>query len=121
MQNTVNAVNTNIDKTVRIFDKFLGAELVVPDNEYDAVNSYLKSILTTPLAADNLTVSIFVIAQANNIPVMTLLSELQRANGALELTSTLAFYLNNLRSNSTLLGINGSVIPNQNAARNVLA
>lgn len=118
---TVNSVNTKIDKTARIFDRFLGFDLEVPVNEYDAVNSYLKSVMKSNQAADNLTVSVFIIATSQSIPVMDLLAELKKQPGELELTSALAFYMNNLRSKSTLLGINGSVVPNFNAARNVVA
>ena len=36
-----------------------------------------------------------------------------------ELTLTLAYYLNGLRSKATLLGVNASVTPNYYVARNV--
>ena len=38
----------------------------------------------------------------------------------LRVQATLAYYLNNLRSNSTLLGLSATVTPNYYAARNVL-
>jgi hypothetical protein len=38
----------------------------------------------------------------------------------LQLNSTLAYYLNGMRSPATLLGINSAVVPNYYAARNVL-
>ena len=36
------------------------------------------------------------------------------------ITATLAFYLNNNRSNTTLLGITNTATPNQYVARNIL-
>jgi hypothetical protein len=47
------------------------------------------------------------------------LAEIQGQN-QLQLTSTLCYYLNNQRSNATLLGVNALVQPNFYAARNVL-
>jgi hypothetical protein len=51
---------------------------------------------------------------------MTLLEQVQGQN-AIEVTATLAYYLNGLRSPSTLLGTNVPVTPNFYAARNVAA
>lgn len=118
---TVNQVNPKIDKTARIFDQFLGIDITVPVNEYDAVNSYLKSVMSSNAAAGRLTVAVFTISQSQSIPVLDLLAQLKKQPGELELTSTLAYYLNNMRSRATLLGINGTVVPNVNAARNVVA
>ena len=50
---------------------------------------------------------------------MDLLAEIQ-GQDQLQLSSTLCYYLNNQRSNATLLGINALVTPNYYAARNVL-
>jgi hypothetical protein len=42
---TINAVNPNIDATVRVFDNFYKFEVNVPAAEYDVVYSYfLKEI-----------------------------------------------------------------------------
>jgi len=49
------------------------------------------------------------------------LQQIQTASGPAELDLTLAYYLNNLRSNSTLLGTSQPVQPNYYAARNVRA
>jgi len=118
MGNTVNYVNPNTDQTVRIFDAFYQYEQVVPVAEYDAVNSYFQSQFGTTVAAGNFTVTLFRIASQSNIPVMTLLNQLQ-VQGQPELNLTLAYYLNGLRSKATLLGVNASVTPNYYVARNV--
>lgn len=117
-QGTVNAVNNNLDQTVRIFDQFYGFELSAPVNEYDIVNSFFKSIFRTVLAADNFTVTLFRIAAETNTPVLTLLDQIQDQD-QLQLTATLAYYLNSLRSPTTLLGVNSTLTPNFFTARNV--
>lgn len=115
---TVNYANPKTDQTVTIFDNFYNYEVVVPQAEYDAVYSFLRSVFKTAAAAANFTVSVFRISQESDIPVMTLLEELQ-GQSTIQLTTTLAYYLNNLRSPSTLLGVNVTVVPNYYVARNV--
>ena len=115
---TVNYSNPRTDQTVKIFDQFYAYETVVPVDEYDAVNSYFKSVFKTTEAAGNFTITLFRMAQQSDIPVMELLQQIQ-GQTLPELTLTLAYYLNGLRSKATLLGVNASVTPNYYVARNV--
>lgn len=115
---SVNSYNTSIDLTVQVFDRFYDYSASVPAQEYDAVYSYLRSQFGTAEAAGNFAVAMFRIAENNKIPVMTLLSQLEGLSNT-ELTLTLAYYLNNLRSASTLLGLNQPVTPNFYVARNI--
>lgn len=115
---SVNAVNTKTDLTVQIFDRFYGYEQQVPVNQYDAVLSYFKSVFGTNETAGNFTVSVFRISQQTNIPVMNLLQQFQ-GQSAPEITITLAYYLNGIRSSSTLLGVNVPTQPNYYVARNI--
>jgi len=115
---SVNAINTKTDLTVQIFDRFYGYQQQVPADQYDAVNSYFQSVFGTKEAAGNFTVSVFRISQQTSIPVMNLLQQLQSQTGP-EVTVTLAYYLNGLRSRSTLLGINVPTQPNYYVAKNI--
>jgi pyruvate/2-oxoacid:ferredoxin oxidoreductase alpha subunit len=117
---SVNSYNPSIDQTVQIFDQFYDYSVSVPTLEYDAVYSYLRSQFGTAEAAGNFTVTVFRISEESQIPVMDLLQQLQGLN-ATELTLTLSYYLNNVRSASTLLGVNQPVTPNYYVARNVRA
>jgi pyruvate/2-oxoacid:ferredoxin oxidoreductase alpha subunit len=117
---SVNSYNPSIDQTVQIFDQFYDYSVSVPVLEYDAVYSYLRSQFGTAEAAGNFTTTVFRISEQSQIPVMDLLQQLQGLN-ATELTLTLSYYLNNVRSASTLLGINQPVTPNYYVARNVRA
>ena len=118
MGTTVNYANPNIDGTVKIFDQFYAYSADVTQLEYDAVYSYFLSVFGTAEAAGNFTVSVFRVSESSGIPVMTLLEEFQ-GQSAPELTLTLAYYLNSIRSNSTLLGVNAATQPNFYVARNV--
>jgi hypothetical protein len=120
MGGTVNALNTNVDLTVRIYDQFYAYEQYVSVEDYDVVYSYMRSVFTTDLAAGNFTVALFRISDQTRTNVLTLLQSLQGQN-QIQLTQTLCYYLNNLRSGSTLLGINLPTQSNYYTARNVLS
>ena len=115
---SVNAINNKIDLTVQIFDRFYGYQQQVPVDAYDAVLSYFKSVFASAEAAGNFTVSVFQISQATKIPAMTLLQQFQ-GQSAPEITLTLAYYLNGIRSRSTLLGLNVPTQPNYYVSRNI--
>ena len=115
---SVNAVNTKTDLTVQIFDRFYGYQQYVPVDEYDIVLSYFQSVFGTREAAGNFTVSVFRISHQTGIPVMNLLQQFQ-GQSAPEITLTLAYYLNGIRSSSTLLGVNVPTQPNYYISRNI--
>jgi len=116
---TVNAINPAIDITVRVFDDFYNFAVEVDANTYDIVNAYMLSVFRTADAAENFTTTLFRIAQQTRVPVLDILAEIQGMD-TIQLTATLAYYLNGLRSGTTLLGINEPVTPNFYTARNVL-
>ena len=116
---TVNYANTNIDLSVRVFDDFYNYDVNVPAAEYDIVNSFFKSVMDDVKAANNFTVSLFRVASETNIPALTLLDTFKGQSG-LDLTFSMAYYLNNIRSRATLLGVNAQPVPNFYAARAVL-
>lgn len=116
---SINYTNTNIDSTVRIFDTFYAYETNVPAAEYDIIFSFFKQQMGDAKIAGNFTVSLFQVAEQTKIPPLTLLDNLQGTNG-LNLSVNMAYYLNNIRSRATLLGVNSQVVPNYYAARAVL-
>ena len=116
---TVNYTNPNKDLTVRLFDQFYSYEVDVPANEYDVVFSYFSSVMSSRQSAGNFTMSLFRVAQTTGIAALTLLKEFQGLNGV-NLSASLAYYLNSIRSRATLLGVGVAVVPNVYQARNVL-
>ena len=121
---SINYTNYNIDQTVRVFDSFYEYDVDVPAAEYDIVNSYFKSVMTSKQAADNFTVSLFQVAENTGVPALTLLQSFQASGGnvgnTINLDINMAYYLNSIRNRATLLGIGVPVTPNFYAARNVV-
>ena len=116
---TVNAINPAVDITVRVFDDFYNFAIEVDANTWDIVNSYMLSVFRTAEAAENFSTTLFRIADETEVPVLDILAQLQGMD-TIDLTATLAYYLNGLRSPATLLGVNEPVTPNAYVARNVL-
>ena len=121
---SINYTNYNIDQTVRVYDTFYDYDVDIPANEYDVVNSYFKSVMTTKQAADNFTVSLFRVAENTKIPALTLLESFQQSGGgvgnSMNINLNMAYYLNTIRNRATLLGVGAPVTPNFYAARNVV-
>jgi len=116
---TLNYTNPGTDPTIRAFDEFYKRELVIDGNQYDVVYSFFSKICTDEFAAKNFTLSVFQISEDTGESVENILSQLSNQN-TIQITATLAYYLNNNRSNTTLLGITNTATPNQYVARNIL-
>lgn len=116
---TVNQTNINQDLTVRVFDRFYRYEAHVSASEWDIVYSYFRSTMTNARAASNFASALFRVSQETNTPALTLLQAFQGTSGV-NLSVTLAYYLNLIRSRATLLGVAAAATPNKYAARAVL-
>lgn len=117
---SVNTPNQKIDTTVRVFDAFYRFDVAVPAAEFDIVNSYFQSIFKTKDAALNFTTTLFRVSQSTNIPPLTLLNQIQDTD-VIKVSAAFAYYLNGLRSPTTLLGVNTTLAPNLYTARNILS
>ena len=115
---TINEVNPKIDQTVQIFDQFYNYSANIPAMEYDVVLSFFRSVFTTTLAAENFTTALFRVAEESDTPVLTLLQSMEGQN-SVQLTISMAYYLNSIRSPATLLGVLTPTVPNFYTARNV--
>ncbi len=116
---SVNEPNPKVDLTVRVFDDFYRFALDVPVDEYDAVNSFFLSVYGSRQAAENFTAQIFRIAKQSDTSALDIMSQMQEQN-SVAVTAKIAYFLNGIRSPSTLLGINAVTTPNVWAARNVI-
>jgi len=116
---SVNELNPRTDITVRVFDTFNDFGINVPVDQYDAVNSYLRSVFADAVAANNFTTALFRIANETDTPVLEVLAQIADQD-RIRVTLNIAYFLNGLLRPSTLLGINTAVTPNVWAARNVL-
>lgn len=120
MTNIVDAPQSQLDNTVRLFDSFYNFELVVDANRYELVYSTFFEITKSKTIAQNFTVLLFRIAVITQTDVLILMDEFRGKTGA-EINYMLAFYLNSIKSKTTLYGINSPPVPNEYVQRNVVA
>lgn len=118
---SVNTPNRKVDPTVRIYDQFYSFEASVPTEEFDVVFSFFNSIYPNREAALAFTTTVFRVAFLSDTPVLNLLEELKKQSGdKIALNATICYYLNGVRSPSTLLGVRSGQVPNYYTARNII-
>ena len=116
---TVNITKDNLDSTVKIFDTFYNTEIVINSNDFDKVRAFFILHSDDTAIADDFTAAFFKIQQNYNITIDELLKKFEGLGDPLAIDETVAYYLNGLRSKSTLLGVSVLQQPNLYAARNV--
>ena len=111
---------TSLDRTVQIFDSFYQTNLKVGADQYDIVHGYFTSVCKTKNIADNFTTVLFRIATQTGVSVLTLLDEIKGKSSGLQMNQQICYWLNGLKSKTSLYGI--SVIPQPivSVARNVV-
>ena len=119
MAQIVDGPKTQLDKTVRVFDSFYNFDININANEYEIVRSYFLSVSEKSDVADNFTTMIFRIASITGENALNLLGYIQGTT-KLETTALMAYYLNSLKSKTTLYGVSATPTPNENVQRNVV-
>ena len=111
---------TELDRTVRVFDAFYQTDLKLNASEYDIVHGYFTSVCETKNIADNFTTVLFRISTQTGVPVQQLLDELKGTSNSLQMNKQICYWLNSLKSKTSLYGV--SVIPQPvvPVARNVV-
>lgn len=119
MAKIIDAPRSDLDKTVRVFDQFYNFDLIVDANNYDLVYSYFFKNTNSKNIAENFTTIIFRIANITGENALDLLGYLQGQN-QIQANGVLTYYLNSLKSKTTLYGIGNIPQPNQQVQRNIV-
>jgi len=119
MAQVVDGPRSNLDKSVRVFDSFYNFDASIGAAEYEIVNSYFKSVCATTSIANNFTTMLFRIASLTGEDSMTLLDSIQGST-KLETTALMAYYLNSIKSKTTLYGVSVVPAPNETIQRNIV-
>lgn len=117
---TYNEPQSQLDRTVKVFDQFYNVDVNVAADTYEIVYSYFESVTSSKNVAKNFSAVLFAIAQQTGLKVMELLDNIKGVNNRLELDATMAYYLNSIKSKTTLYGVSVLPAPNQQVQRNVL-
>lgn len=93
--------------------------LEVNSNEYNIVYGFFKKVLATDKSAKIFALDLFQISKDIDIPVLTLLDSLKDKD-KLKVNEAMAFYLNQIRPKSALVGVGSIATPSRYTARNVV-
>jgi len=119
MARSVDEPKSQLDSTVKIFDQFYNFDLVVSADQYEIVYSYFFSINNSKNLSRNFATILFRIAMVTGQNVLDLL-EFIKGQDKLETNSLLTYYINSIKSKTTLYGISAVPQPNQNVQRNII-
>lgn len=111
---------TELDRTVRVFDAFYQTDLKLNASEYDIVHGYFTSVCDTKNIADNFTTVLFRISTQTGVPVLQLLDELKGTSNSLQMNKQICYWLNSLKSKTSLYGVSVVPQPVVPVARNVV-
>lgn len=120
MAQLIDAPQTQLDKTVRVFDKFYNFDLRVDANEYDLVYSYFYEISKSKDVASNFSTIIFRISNLTGEDPLVLLKQLENTTN-FKSSALLTYYLNSTKSKTTLYGVGIIPQPNELIQRNIVA
>ena len=109
----------NFDQRVQdYFTNYFSNTISMTDNEFEAAKSFIVNRTKNTDAAAALTAATIQAANELNVPILDILSEFE--NGK-DLKSAIPTFLNLSRRNTSLLGYEQNIKPNENIARQVEA
>jgi len=91
----------------------------ISSEHYGIVVGFFKKIFETDSTASAFATDLFRVAKGTDVSVLTLLESMQDKD-KIGVSEVMAFYLNQIRSQSALLGVSNVITPNQQVARNIL-
>jgi hypothetical protein len=94
-------------------------DIGISSEHYNIVLGFFKKVMETEKSAEAFAVDLFRVAKGTDVPVLTLLESMQDKD-KIGISEVMAFYLNQIRSQSALLGVSNVMTPNQQVARNIL-
>jgi len=98
---------------------YLDRDVGINSEHYAIVVGFFKKVFSDLRAAEEFTVDLFKVANGTNVSVLVLLESIQDKD-RFGVSEAMAFYINQLRSQSSLLGVSNVIVPNQQVARNIL-
>jgi len=119
MTQLVDAPRSQLDNTVRVFDQFYNFDLVVNADQYEIIYSFFFDLTKSISTAKNFTTILFRISAITGEDVMKLLAYIN-GETSLQVSGIMIYYLNSLKSKTTLYGISTEPTPNESVQRNVV-
>lgn len=107
------------DIATRVFDQYYNFDLTVNTDQYDIVYSYFYAQSLNKNTASNFTTMLFRISSITGDDALMLLDYL-KGKTKIQVNTIMAYYLNSMKSKTTLYGVNLVPPPNQTVQRNIV-
>jgi len=109
----------NTDRNLKFVSEYNSPPAEINGNEWDYVLGFFKKMTSDAYTADNFALSIFQVSKDTGFSVTDIIQTMEGQTG-MQLSASLAYYLNSIRSSATLLGVKSIPKPNFYAGRSVL-
>ena len=93
--------------------------LNISSEHYSVVLGFFKKVTENDKSAEAFALDLFRVAKATGVNVLTLLDSMNDKD-KIGVNEVMCYYLNQIRSQSALLGVSNVLTANQNAARNIV-
>ena len=93
--------------------------LNINSEQYSVVVGFFKKVTDSEKSAEAFALDLFRVAKATNVNVLTLLESMNDKD-KIGVNEVMCYYLNQIRSQSALLGVSNVLTANQNVARNIV-
>ena len=109
------------DPTTRIYDAFYDLQISPPAGQYEVVNAFFNQYCDDQKTSEAYTVNLFRIAYLTATDVFTLLNSFKGAQNTMQITLTMAYYLNSINPHKAVMyGVNNVLVPVASVARNIV-
>jgi hypothetical protein len=102
-----------------ITENLYNSKVPIDANQYELVLSFFKSVTSNLTAAKAYSQTLFNISAQTGYDIMDLLESLQGQDG-IQVSASLAYFLNSFSDKTVMYGITQVIQPDQNVARNIL-
>jgi len=117
--NTLNDTIPNDRNNAYLVNHYDNTPPVLNGNDWDVVYSFFKKAMKDEKSAEEFALAIYQIGKDTNTSPLEIISTMKGKDG-LELSSILSYYMNGIRSTSTLLGVTNNQKGNFYAVRQVV-
>jgi len=93
--------------------------LNIGSEQYSIVVGFFKKVTQSEKTADAFATDLFRVSKTTGVDILTLLESMNDKD-TLGVNEMMAYYLNQIRSQTALLGVSNTLTPNQNVARNIV-
>lgn len=109
-----------MNEKLNIESFYKDTDVGISSEHYNIVIGFFKKVTSSEVSAKAFATDLFRVAKSTNVPVLTLLDSMQDKD-EMGVNEVMAYYLNQIRSQSALLGVSNIIVPNQQVARNILS